>query len=211
MNTSKQWHSASAEKQQQQPHEIAHANRWSATRAGCRHSWGREHTCNAMKPEERPISLTRPMPLSAEDASIFADCRHSTLITEAAKHVPCASKAAPRWHKPGAPKTHTPAPSDFAVGCDSPYTRCRLASLAPCMQSALRDRVLPNCASCNPFVDSAARSTSLERRTCSARCASSTAVSKPKHRSTSKMSLSMDLGMPMTAQVTPSCNQLPTY
>ena len=36
----------------------------------------------------------------------------------------------------------------------------------------------------------------------SARCASSTAVSKPKQRSISRMSLSMDLGTPMTAQVT---------
>lgn len=35
-----------------------------------------------------------------------------------------------------------------------------------------------------------------------ARCASSTAVSKPKQRSISRMSLSMDLGTPMTAQVT---------
>lgn len=35
-----------------------------------------------------------------------------------------------------------------------------------------------------------------------ARCASSTAVSKPKQRSMSRMSLSIDLGTPMTAQVT---------
>ena len=36
----------------------------------------------------------------------------------------------------------------------------------------------------------------------SARCASSTAVSKPKQRSMRRMSLSIDLGTPMTAQVT---------
>mmetsp|Transcript_36503 Transcript_36503/g.107821 ORF Transcript_36503/g.107821 Transcript_36503/m.107821 type:complete len:230 (+) Transcript_36503:512-1201(+) len=37
----------------------------------------------------------------------------------------------------------------------------------------------------------------------SARCASSTAVSNPKQRSTRRMSLSMDFGTPMTAHVTP--------
>ena len=35
----------------------------------------------------------------------------------------------------------------------------------------------------------------------SARCASSTAVSKPKQRSTMRMSLSMLFGMPITAQL----------
>lgn len=39
----------------------------------------------AMKPEERPISLTRPMPLKAEDASTLAAssalCASSTAVS----------------------------------------------------------------------------------------------------------------------------------
>jgi hypothetical protein len=56
----------------------------------------------AMKPEERPMSLTRPMPLSAEDAStlaaISACCASSTAVSNPKHRSTCSSTLSLQTH-----------------------------------------------------------------------------------------------------------------